>query len=129
VQSDGGSKYGYTNPKAGKSTTAIGLLCRIYLGYKPQRRAIAKGIAEVGAKGPSEDNPYYNYYATLLLKEAGGKNWENWIAALRQQLLNSQEKLGDDAGTWFANGGEVGKRAGRLGVTSLSLIALLAGED
>src|SRR6185436_3559632 len=34
VQTDSGSKYGYAEPGAGPATTAIGLLCRMYLGWK-----------------------------------------------------------------------------------------------
>src|SRR5437764_9305381 len=34
VGTDSGSYYGYTDPGRGQATTAVGLLCRMYLGWK-----------------------------------------------------------------------------------------------
>jgi hypothetical protein len=71
VPKDGcGSFYGYRKPfdrPAASATTAIGLLCRIYLGARADDPGLATGAAALVTAGPSEGAMYYNYHTTLAL--------------------------------------------------------------
>ena len=72
AQADSGAKYGYTGPGGGTATTAIGLLCRMYLGWKKDNPALQRGAEFIGKTGPSKGNMYYNYYATQVMRHYGG---------------------------------------------------------
>ena len=47
VQAESGAKYGYTGPGAGQATTAIGLLCRMYLGWKKDNPAHCSAASSI----------------------------------------------------------------------------------
>src|SRR5438094_5023943 len=51
VQADGGAKYGYTNPGQGQGTTGVGLLCRMYLGWKHENPALERGVKFISNLG------------------------------------------------------------------------------
>ena len=72
AQADGGSRYGYTGPGQGQGTTAVGLLCRMYLGWKHENPALQRGVEYLSRLGPSRGNMYYNYYATQVLRQYCG---------------------------------------------------------
>jgi len=44
VGTDSGSYYGYTDPGRDQGTTAVGLLCRMYLGWKKDNPSLQRGI-------------------------------------------------------------------------------------
>src|SRR4029078_10906716 len=74
VQVEDGAAYGYTGPGQRYATTAIGLLCRMYLGWQRGTPALVRGIEAISEAGPSlestgpeRNNMYYNYYATQVL--------------------------------------------------------------
>ncbi len=52
--------YGYSNPGKGPATTAIGLLCRMHLGWKRDRQGLQEGVAYLAKMGPSKTNFYFN---------------------------------------------------------------------
>ena len=136
VGGDGGSYYGYArrrnryDPKEFAGTTAVGLLCRMYLGWDRDHSALKKGVAALGRKGPSPSNMYYNYYATQVMHHFGGDEWKRWNARMRDYLVQAQAKAGHEAGSWHffaANSGEADKGAsagGRLYFTSLACMTL-----
>jgi hypothetical protein len=125
VQSDGGAQYGYDKPGAGPAMTAIGLLSRMYLGWTDRQTALGKGVEIVGSLGPQPNNIYFNYYATQVLHHWGGEEWKKWNAAMREQLVQTQEKEGDAAGSWSPVDDQWGKSyGGRLYTTCLSIITL-----
>ncbi|MFT5526633.1 MAG: hypothetical protein ACI9HK_004610 [Pirellulaceae bacterium] len=125
VQQDSGSKYGYTTPGAGRATTAIGLLSRMYLGWKKDNPAIERGVEFLGALGPS-GNMYYNYYATQVMKQSEGEPWKKWNVVMREQLVNSQDKTGHQKGSWHMQGGgdHGSERGGRLYQTAMATMVL-----
>lgn len=127
VQTNDGAYYGYDgpspNPAGSASTTSIGLLCRMYLGWPKDRKGIQEGVKFISGVGPSKTNMYYNYYATQVLRQYGGAEWERWNEAMRNQLVETQEKSGHAAGSWFA-GDEWGQQGGRLYVTAMSTMIL-----
>jgi hypothetical protein len=66
VQAESGAKYGYTGPGGGNATTAVGLLCRMYLGWKMDHPAIRAGRS-ARRDGAIKGNMYFNYYATQVM--------------------------------------------------------------
>jgi hypothetical protein len=101
VQAEDGAHYGYTSSQAGRpGTTAIGLLCRMYLGWNRDHPALARGVAFLSQTGPSETDMYYNYYATQVLHHWGGPEWEKWNEVMRDRLVETQVTEGHAAGSW-----------------------------
>jgi hypothetical protein len=125
VQVDSGAGYGYVDPGRGLATTAIGLLCRMYLGWKHDDPALERGIEFLGRQGPSPTNMYYNYYATQAMIQYEGEPWKKWNDKMKPQLVNSQAKNGHETGSWyFDERGHVTERGGRLYCTSMACMTL-----
>lgn len=130
VQSDNGSRYGYVSPLvdgaqpgAGAATTAVGLLCRMYLGWKRDHPGLQAGVDYLHQLGPT-DNMYYNYYATQVMRHYGGEYWEAWNARMRDRLVDSQDKRGHAEGSWYFPRGTYSSNGGRLYCTSLATMIL-----
>jgi hypothetical protein len=132
VSSDGGARYGYTGPGAGwkgpdsdQATTAIGLLCRMYLGWERDNPALERGAAWIAEQGPSEGNMYYDYYATQVMRHRGGDAWDAWNSAMRDYLVDAQAGDGHERGSWYFPEGDLGiGRGGRLYCTSMATMIL-----
>lgn len=133
VQANGGATYGYLDPGSGPGTTAVGLLCRMYLGWDKNHPALQKGVKTLSDWGPSIDksgpgrnNFYYNYYATQVMRHWEGEEWKKWNRVMRDYLVTTQAKKGHETGSWyFENSGDHGKeRGGRLYFTSLATLIL-----
>ncbi|MCA8988232.1 MAG: terpene cyclase/mutase family protein [Planctomycetaceae bacterium] len=123
-QSAGGSRYGYLAGQGGRlSTTAIGLLCRMYLGWERSHPALNEGIDYLSSEGPSKENIYYNYYATQVMHHAGGDRWNRWNSQLRDWLVGSQVRTGFEAGSWDVTDPH-GNRGGRHYQTCLAIMTL-----
>ena len=125
VQSEDGATYGYTDPGNGPGTSAVGLLCRMYLGWKKDHPSLQRGVEILGNRGPTA-NLYYNYYATQVMHHFEGDAWVQWNAKMRDRLIDSQATAGHEAGSWYegfdtGHGPEV---AGRLYITSLATMIL-----
>ena len=124
VQVQGGAMYGYTGPQANRpGTTAVGLLSRMYLGWKRDEEALGRGVAYLSKTGPKRDNMYFNYYATQVLHHWGGPEWKKWNDVMRPLLVNSQVRKGPGAGSWKPRDRHSGP-GGRLYETALSLMTL-----
>jgi hypothetical protein len=130
VQADSGSKYGYTGPGGGQATTAIGLLSRMYLGWKKDHPALQRGAEFLAATGPSKGNMYYNYYATQVLRHYGGEGgagsemWDKWNKEMRDWLVESQDQNGHQRGSWNMKGDHGSERGGRIYCTSMATMIL-----
>ena len=133
VQVDGGAHYGYNIPVVGndsRATTAIGLLCRMYTGWKQDHPALKRGVRYLDNLGPSPSNMYYNYYATQVMRHNGGAPWKRWNARMRDWLVNSQSRVGHQEGSWFMDpnlntgGGHGASAGGRLYCTSMATMML-----
>jgi hypothetical protein len=124
--------YGYTNVGSGPTTSAVGLLCRMYLqGWGPATPKMAKGVQNwVRAYMPgSLNNMYYYYYATQVMHHFGGRGWKEWNDKMRENLIKSQDmgltpRHPHQKGSWAPDGDAHGAVGGRLMVTSLSLLTL-----
>lgn len=124
VQSFDGAQYGY-KPGDGPrdSMTAVGLLCRMYLGWKRENPALKAGVEHLSRVGPQPGRIYYNYYATQVLHHWGGELWNQWNLKMRDELVSTQVKSGPGAGSWDFRD-DHGSQAGRLYQTTLSLLTL-----
>ncbi|MBC8868987.1 MAG: hypothetical protein H8E44_06190 [Planctomycetes bacterium] len=124
VQAGNGAYYGYTTPGKRWTTSAVGLLCRMYLGWPSDRTALKEGVEYLSAQGPSKTDMYYNYYATQVMFQYGGEHWDKWNAKLRDLLVNKQDKAGPAQGSWHFAGGHGAARGGRIYNTSLATMIL-----
>lgn len=118
---DGG--YGYMNANPRPSTTAIGLLCKMYLQANTDREAFQRGARAIADLGPSRDDIYYNYYAAQFMHHYGEPVWKDWNEKLRDWLVLTQEKDGHAAGSW-APRDRHGLQAGRLYMTAMAVMTL-----
>jgi hypothetical protein len=127
VSVNDGAYYGYTEPTgsiAGReATTAVGLLCRMYLGVPKDHPGLMEGIKFLSQKGPSTSNLYYSYYATQVLRHHGGPQWETWNKKMRDELIKLQAVEGHASGSWYTTGPHSGA-GGRLYATSLATMIL-----
>jgi hypothetical protein len=121
-----GANYGYKGPERFTAATqAIGLLCRMYLGWKHDHPALQQGLQTLTAAGPSSGNMYYNYYATQVLHHYGGQLWSDWNTHMRDMLVATQAKAGHETGSWFFIGDDKGAvPGGRLYFTALAAMTL-----
>ncbi len=123
-----GAFYGYDAPSAkaeGRaSTTAVGLLCRMYLGWPKDRAGMKEGVAFLSKRGPNINDLYYSYYATQVLRQHGGDQWTKWNQVMRDSLIKAQEKEGHAAGSWYMEKGPHHENGGRLYCTALSTMIL-----
>lgn len=125
VQSDDGAAYGYVDSKGSEATAAIGLLCRMYLGWKKDNPALQRGVRALSNRGPSGANMYYNYYATQVMRHWEGEEWANWNRQMRDQLVHAQAKQGHEEGSWFTGSGDNGAGVGgRLYCTAMATMIL-----
>ncbi len=110
------------------TTSAIGLLCRMYLGSKQDDEFLNKGIQRLAKHPPSENNAYYNYYAAQALfqhSSAKGQLWREWNEQMRSMLIQSQAQEGHEKGSWaFDLTAPHNIQGGRLYCTALSAMTL-----
>ncbi|MFN3149220.1 prenyltransferase/squalene oxidase repeat-containing protein [Bremerella sp.] len=127
VQTKNGAAYGYADAGSKPSMNAVGLLCRMYTGWKKENPSLQQGVKDLGARGPSlggNSDMYYNYYATQVMRQYGGTEWETWNEKMRDFLVKQQVPQGQpEAGSWHFNGPHT-ERGGRLYNTSLSVLTL-----
>ena len=120
-----GATYKYRPESGGQknSMTAVGLLCRVYLGWGKDFDPLKKGVNRLAAVGPSKTDMYYNYYATQVLHHYGDELWKKWNLKMREQLVTTQVKEGPAAGSWAPTDNH-GRSGGQLYQTALSVLTL-----
>ena len=139
VQEEQGARYRY-EPDPLKSftpgMTAEGLLCRQYLGWPRNHPAMRSGVKYLLEPENMPDwnsrrrNVYHWYYASQVLHNLQGSDWETWNTVLRDELVKSQAKGGGKVGgSWHPTqpAGAIDENAdkgGRLYVTCLCLLTL-----
>jgi hypothetical protein len=130
VQTPDGGGYGYTAPNATPTMSAVGLLCRQYLGWGPRNPGILAGVNRLKQTPPApQASMYYQYYATQVMHHAGGEAWEFWNARMRDLLIKKQNQGADpkyehEKGSWDPAGDAHAGAGGRIMITSLSLLTL-----
>lgn len=124
VEAGGGAYYGYRGPQLERhAMTAVGLLCRMYLGWKRDHDGLRRGVEHLSRLGPSRDDMYFNYYATQVLYHWGGDPWQRWNERMREQLVETQLRDGPGAGSWNVTDPH-GAAGGRIYQTALSILTL-----
>ena len=137
VAQQGGSRYKYMvgDSRVSPAMTAEGLLCRQYLGWRPQEPALQDGVRfllqpeNLPKWSAGRRNVYYWYYATQVMHHVGGPQWQQWNDALRDEIVGRQVNSGPQAGSWHPSNPrpdpmEYGEQAGRLYVTAMCLLTL-----
>ena len=122
-----GALYGYQPGREPTHVmTAEALLCRMYLGWKLDNRALRVGVNILANKAlptARQFNIYYWYYGTQVQHHVGGRSWRRWNQRVRDILVDTQVKYGHEAGSWDPEGPH-GSHGGRLYVTSLAVCTL-----
>jgi hypothetical protein len=114
--------------------TSVGLLMRLYTGWKRDNAAMAQGAdwllkrpPAMGTEQAPRRDTYYWYYATQVLFHMGGTRWKSWYESLYPMLIETQQTQGPYAGSWEPLGtipDAWGEYAGRLYVTTMNLLSL-----
>ncbi|MFC1757868.1 prenyltransferase/squalene oxidase repeat-containing protein [Planctomycetota bacterium] len=121
-----GGKYAYMpNRAVTNAMTAEGLLCRQYTGWAKDKEGFEIGSNFILQRLPNSASPdmYYWYYATQVMHHIGGDKWKRWNTAIRETLIEMQEKDGHPAGSWTPNGGH-SHAGGRIFMTSMAICTL-----
>jgi hypothetical protein len=123
VQSEKGAYYGYMKSGKQPTPTAIGLLMRMYSGWRREDPRLAQGVEYLQKLGSSKNDVYFNFYASQTLHHFGGDGWKAWNLQLRDRLIATQVRHGHEHGSWyFAH--EHGEAGGRLYTTAMCLLTL-----
>jgi hypothetical protein len=114
------------------SMTAVGLLCSQYLGAKRNDAQMVDGCEFLmePAHLPDAENIrhiYYWYYATMVMHNVTGPQWDAWNRQMRKVVCNSQVRVGCAAGSWdpaLPTPDQWGSQGGRIMETALSALTL-----
>ena len=116
------------------SMTALGSLMRLHTGTPrtdPPLNAAAASLAAMkpayGTRQVRTRDAYLWYYASQVLVQTGGPEWDAWYGQLCTALEAEQVTDGENAGSWEPLGtvpDRWGAFGGRLYVTALHLLAL-----
>ena len=117
-----------------KTMTSVGLLMRLYLGWRRDNANMVKGaeylarnLPALGTSDRPERDTYYWYYATQVMFHMGGNHWNRWNDRMHPLLVDSQIKKGPLAGSWDPRKPIPDRwagHAGRLYVTTMNLLSL-----
>jgi hypothetical protein len=126
---EGGYRY-MPNDEPTPTMTAVGLLCRLYLGTTTRNRGIRTGVSRLKqTPPPTVPSLYYYYYSTQVMHHVGGADWEFWNSRMKPMLLNRQDQGNDpkhrhQKGSWSPASDVHGGAGGRLMTTSLAILTL-----
>ena len=118
-------------PEKGEALTAVGLLCRFFMGQDPDQDEIMHKHADLMRNCLPEWDPdgfgcdmYYWYYGSYAMYQMGGsRHWEPWNKAMKKAVLESQRKDGSYLGSWD-NVGPWGFSGGRVYSNALMVLNL-----
>ncbi len=120
--------------KPTKTMTSVGLLMRLYLGWRRDNPNLANGARylletppSIGSLANPQRDTYYWYYATQVMFHMGGDYWKQWNNHLHPLLVDTQIREGQLAGSWDPNlpvPDRWAAHAGRLYVTTMNLLSL-----
>lgn len=101
--------------------SAVGLLCNQHGGMKRSDPAIkdGKNYLMANLNGTAFDS-YFLYYASQVMHNLPGPEWDKWNEHVREMLLSNQIKEGCAVGSWAP----VGHSAGPVMATSIHALTL-----
>jgi hypothetical protein len=111
------------------SMTAVGMLCQQYIGIARDDPSMVEGREFLLANLPDANlnrDIYYWYYATLVMHNFMGPEWDRWNRPMRRTLIDTQCKGGCAEGSWDPHQPSVDTwaRAGRVYMTAMSVLTL-----
>ena len=111
--------------------SAVGLLCRQYMGAKRNDPMMLDGVQYLMKNMPDVriHNIYYWYYATQVMRNYSGYEWDAWNRTMRKVLIGTQcrDKIACANGSWDPDNPSKdawGGPGGRHMVTCLSCLTL-----
>jgi hypothetical protein len=106
--------------------TSVGLLCNQYMGMTRDEPAMVEGMKFLMDRLPNPQavNSYYWYYATQVMHNLPGPEWDKWNREMRRALLDSQRKDGCAAGSWDPKPDQWGPTGGRVMTTAINSLCL-----
>ncbi len=123
VEASNGVYFGYLKPDRDLTCSSIGAMLRMFRGRSPTDSRILELAQALVKEGPSRDNIYFNYYATLFLYHVGGQPWAAWNAKMRDELVRSQSQSQHEAGSWYFEH-SYSQTGGRLYNTTMAAMTL-----
>ena len=138
---NGSSAYLVGSESGAPGPSAIGMLCRIFLGGDDEEiRAAAAYLLDHAKKGgkPGKGRSrlvgdlYFTYYATTAMFQVGGEHWAEWNRLFREPLVEAQVTTLRDAegrylhGSWSPGAHHWGRCGGRVYTTAMALLSLEA---
>lgn len=124
------TRYAYLpGEKDRPSMTAAGLFTRQFTGWTQDDPNLVAGCRYVANNMPPESSDklgpiYFYHYATQLLHNLEGPEFDLWNHRMREHLIRTQETGGHRRGSWDPSGADHGKRGGRIYATSMALLTL-----
>lgn len=89
--------------------SSVGLLCRQYRGINRTDPAMVEGMNYVMANlNGAKTDSYFLYYATQVMHNLPGTEWDKWNDQIRKHLVATQVKEGCTAGSWAPTGHSAG---------------------
>jgi hypothetical protein len=128
--SQSGGLFAYTpGSRASTTMTSVGLLCHQYLGMRRDDPLMVAGTAHLLDNLPDNTvrDVYYWYYASQVMHNQPGPDWDAWKRKMRRALIESQDREGCAAGSWDPYRPATdrwGVQGGRLMMTSLATLTL-----
>lgn len=132
AKGEAGGLFGYmpqSNPTP--TMTAVGLLCRQFLGSRRDDADVVEGVEYLLGSPPTakDRNCYLWYYATQVIHNYHGPDWDRWNRAMRKIWVKSQARDENrcDFGSWDPHepvADAHGDPGGRLMITSIGLLTL-----
>lgn len=119
----------YAYQKEGRPSmcmTAVGMFCQQLLGrppHDPRQMASAQYLVD-GMPNAKQRDYYYWYYGTVALYQHQGPSWETWNEAMKDLLVRSQVRGGNEEGSWEPDGRWTRGRGGRIIATAFSTLSL-----
>ena len=112
------------------SMTAVGMLCRQYMGIDPKDPGLLEGKRSLLENLPDNQlsrDTYCWYYATQAMHNFADRDWDTWNRKMRRALIETQVKTGCATGSWDPEkptADRWGQNGGRLMTTSFSVLCL-----
>jgi len=132
-------RAGYQGPGGSMCMTAVGMVCRQFMGTPNTDPLLAGGAKHLLTAPPkwqddggsgNERGFYYWYYGTLGMFQMGGESWTKWNETLKPVLLKNQCKGGpldgsvnDKDGSWDTESW-IDPYGGRVMTTALGALTL-----
>jgi hypothetical protein len=116
--------------EATPTMTAVGTLCRQYMGLGPKEQGMLEAKNYLMQNPPGSSlmrDCYYWYYATLVMHNFLDADWDAWNRKMRRVLIESQEREGCASGSWDPDRPTIdawGGQGGRLMMTSFNTLTL-----